>query len=184
MRAPPFVLLVATVAACWTGPVEPVRETAVASKPPPQVRRYLRVRLEHTPCMGACPVYTVEIAGNGRITWNGRANVAAPGERTARASERELAALDRVIDRVQFFERNEDGRLPIKPQCTTDGTTTTCSMGATFAICSDTSHTIITVARGRQRHTVEDDNCSENEGIARLERAIQSIGPIADWIGR
>lgn len=172
------------VGACWTGSDAPVAEPAVVAKraAPRPVR--LRVELERTACFGFCPTYTVVIHGDGRVDWAGRANVLAVGHRRGRVSGAELEELSRLLDRVRFFERDEVGELPTRPECTTTGSTTTCSFATSASICSDTSHTIVSVTRGMQTHTIDNDNCNELPELEVLEDFIDRIANTGAWIGQ
>jgi hypothetical protein len=159
--------------ACWTGaapeevPVERVPRAEHA-------RPYLRVKLERTPCMENCATYTIVIDGTRRIArWT--SGEGSDGSRAVRVSAEDLRELDRQIASSQFFDRDEHGNLPIKPACTNDGTTTTCSLSGSIAICSDTSHAIVTVARGIRSHTIDYDFCSDNPDIIDLTRLIERL---------
>src|SRR5271155_164717 len=44
-------------------------------------------------CMGPCPVYSIRIAANGDVTWNGRYNVAYKGEAHSKIDRTKAAAL-------------------------------------------------------------------------------------------
>jgi hypothetical protein len=181
------VVLVAALlveGACWTG----ADHTAVEPPATPQQATSreplrLRVKLERTACLGACPAYTVTLSGNGRVDWVGHGNVAALGRRQGRVSHRELEELSRRLDRVRFFERNEYGELPAKPECTTVGNTTSCAFSASVSICTDTSHSIITVNRGRRLHTIDNDHCSDRSDLDAVEDFIDRIANTQAWIG-
>lgn len=178
------VLVAALAGACWTGSEHPVAPSAVsnrASEPREPLR--LRVKLERTPCLGTCPAYTVVLSGDGRVEWIGHSNVAAIGRRQGRVTRSELEELSRRIDRARFFERNEYGELPAKPECVTSGTTTSCTFSASVSICTDTSHSIITVNRDRRIHTVDNDHCTERRELDALEDFIDRIAATDAWIG-
>jgi hypothetical protein len=71
-----------------TTPGEVILSTSTARPPAsaaPPVKDWssLRIRLERTACPGGCPSYSVEIAGDGAVVYEGRACVAAKGERRA-----------------------------------------------------------------------------------------------------
>ena len=176
------LVAVLLTAACWTGSEPPPTAPPVVARPPHEPLR-LRVKLERTGCFGTCPAYVVVIHGDGRVDWTGHANVVAVGSRQGRVSRHELEELSRRLDQVQFFERNEHGDLPAKPECTTAGNTTSCSFGASFSICSDTSHTIVSVTRGGRSHTIDFDDCSERPELQALEEYIGQILDLEAWIG-
>jgi hypothetical protein len=172
------------VGACWTGSDTPVAEPTVVTKRDAPERARLRVRLERTACFGFCPTYTVVIHGDGRVDWTGRTNVLAIGHRHTRITGDEIAELSRLLDRARFFERNEYGELPAQPECTTIGSTTSCSFGTSVSICSDTSHAIISVNRGMQTHTIDNDHCSEQPELEAIEDFIDRIANTGAWIGQ
>ena len=180
------VVLVAALwgSGCWTGTAAPPPiQTTTAAAPRPHTSLQLHVRLERTSCLGPCPAYTVTIDGDGRVGWNGKLDVAATGRRQGRVSRRELDRLARWIERARFFERDPYGGLPIRPTCTTVGSTTTCSLGTSVSICTDTPHAIITVERDGRRHTVDDDGCERRRELEGLEQYIDKIANTAEWIG-
>jgi Domain of unknown function (DUF6438) len=48
---------------------------------PPSELEGLKIRLVRTACFGPCPVYSIEIRGNGTVTYNGRGFVKIKGQR-------------------------------------------------------------------------------------------------------
>lgn len=53
----------------------------------------VRIRLEHTPCSGPCSVFSVEIAGDGTVQYDGKSRVAVLGRHTGRVSRDEVESL-------------------------------------------------------------------------------------------
>jgi len=181
MRA---LLLVAALAGCWTGGGAASETTLVNQEAPRDpARRDFKLKLERTACMGACPIYTLVIHGDGRVEWLGKDNVAALGPRRGRASPSEIAELERMLLAMKFFDRDEYGHLPIEPQCTTVNGTTSCTMGGSFSFCTDTSHTLITVTRKSRTHTVDNQNCSDDDDLSALENLIDRIANVRAWVG-
>jgi hypothetical protein len=181
VRATLSLIVFGVLAACWTG-----SELPAATPPPEQPREpsrgpRVRVRLERTACLGACPTYTVVIHSDGRVQWEGRDNVIATGPRQGRVTAAELAVLVKKIDEARFFERDEHGELKQQPACTTANGATTCSYSATF--CSDTPHAIISVTREGRTHRVDNDHCSEQPGLDELEDYIDAIANTQAWVG-
>lgn len=169
------------LSACWTGTV-PVEQTP-ASRPAPRDAPKLTIKLRRTACLGTCPTFLVVIHGDGRIEWDGRENVAAIGFRKRQIQPRAIEQIDRLLLKVRFFDRNESGELPQEPNCTTSGTTTSCSFESSIAICSDTSRSIITVARDGTSHTVTNDHCGERTPLDDLEDLIDQVAQLDAWIG-
>jgi hypothetical protein len=169
------------IGACWTG-ADP--QAAEPSAPPTTAGEpiKLRVKLERTMCFGTCPAYTVAIDGAGRVEWNGTAHVVAMGRRTGRVTRRELEELSKRLDRAQFFDRNEYGEFPQEMECTTTGTSTSCSFGTSVTICSDTSHTILSVSRESRVHKIDNDHCKDTPELDELEDYIDRIAHTRAWI--
>lgn len=164
------------VAGCWTGTTEP---PPVAPAPGGQAAPLrLRVTLERTYCMGACPVYSVTVHGDGRLEYNGVDNVAVTGPKQARVSRAEVERISRLVDHAQFFDRNDTGELPAPAPCTTVNGMTTCSYSAHY--CSDTSHAKLTVTKRGRTHTIDNDHCDEKPGLDDIEDEIEAL--VRTWI--
>lgn len=178
------LVLLAVVASCWTGTVPEEKVPTPRERHVEPKRPRLRVRLERAPCLGPCPAYTIEIDGRQRIArWSGRSDVAVTGDRIVRVPDADLAALSRTIDRVRFFDRDERGNLPVEPVCTTDGSTTTCTIGASISICSNTTHDIITVTRGTRTHTIDHAGCGDATELDDLIDLVERLARAEQWIG-
>ncbi len=169
--------------ACWTGDGGVAAEAPIAPKPPSREPLKLRVKLERTGCFGNCPAYQVAIDGSGRVDWIGHGNVLAMGRRTGKVSRANLDELVRRLEVARFFERDEYGELPLKPECQTVGSTTTCAFAASVSICSDTSHAIITAVQGTRRNHVDNDHCNDRPELEGLEQFIDRITNSEAWIG-
>jgi hypothetical protein len=178
--------LLAIVTACWTGPVpDPVAPDQPAPRTPHRDVD-LEIKLRRTACFGRCPVFDVSISHDGTLRYVGRQNVAEVGERSRKLTRGQMVVLARAVDHVHFFELDDQGHEPVDQGCRTigtpqGGTTTTCSFKS-FSLCSDTSHTIVTVSRPRQggTHTIDDAHCAEDGGAADLERRVEEL--VAPWV--
>lgn len=168
--------------ACWTGPDVPALDSTTPPKPAQHEPLQLRVKLERTGCFGNCPSYSVVIDGTGRVDWIGHANVKEMGRQQASVSRGELEELSKRLDRARFFERDEYGELPQKPECQTVGSSTTCSFSASVSICSDTSHAIISAQRGGRRNKLDNDHCNDRPELDALEDYIDRIANTEAWI--
>lgn len=174
--------MLAGIAGCWTGPVaEPVPEPV--QRPAGDVFDVdLEIVLVRTPCFGMCPVYELHIYPDGRVHWYGRDNVAERGERTKRLARPRMQQLKRAVDHAQFFSLSGDAHEPAQPSCTrTPGGGMSCSF-TTFSVCTDTSHSIITVRTRAREKRVDDAHCDDDSAIGELEHQLESIA--ASWIGR
>ena len=160
------------VAACWTGSEEPpATPVAPASSTRPHVA--IDVKLQRTACFGRCPVYTVEIAHDGKITWHGDKNVMTAGEAHADVPPGDLRQIARAVDAARFFDLDESGQFP--------------SPDSSFVkFCTDTSHAIVTVTRAHETHVVDDAHCGsdDNRRLIELEQLIDKVAGTRDWIGR
>ena len=178
-------LVLVAAAGCWTGGGTAVSEPASADGVPAAsapTRAGFKLRLERTPCLGACPTYMLVIQANGRVDWTGTANVLAYGARSGQVTREELVELEQLVMSLRFFDRDEYGHLPVEQQCITSNGTTTCSIASSFAFCSDTSHTVITVTRERKTHRVDNANCSDDDELAALEHLVNRIANVRAWV--
>ncbi len=171
------------VTACWTGAVSEPASEPVAPKPREYASVDLEVKLRRTPCFGMCPVFDITIQHDGRLRYFGRQNVAEAGERTRRLTRSQMIELSRAVDRVHFFELDDSGHEAQQQGCTTIGGTTTCSFRS-FSVCSDTSHTVVTVSRPKRNisHTIDDAHCSDDGSAVTLEQKIEAL--VSPWVGR
>ena len=71
----------------------------------PEIRdwRSLKISLQRAECFGRCPSYTVEIAGDGTVTWNGKAHVEEVGARIGYVPVAKVRALYQAFRQAQFF---------------------------------------------------------------------------------
>lgn len=178
-------LVLVAVAGCWTGGTtasEPLTGDQAPAAPVAS-RGGFKVKLERTACMGACPTYSLVIHADGRVDWDGHANVLAFGQRRGRVTPEEIAELDRLVTTLRFFERDESGHLPIAQQCVTaQNGVTSCSMAGSFSFCSDTSHTVITVTRNHKTHRVDNANCGDDDELAGFEQVLDRIVNVRAWV--
>lgn len=193
--------LLVVLGACWTGAEPQVATTPVEEVSPPPRGPGLRVRLERTDCLATrdgpyprvfggrrinrlhCPTYTVVILPDGRVRWDGRANVIATGVRQGRVSRADLAKLSEHIDAAQFFERDNYGELPAKSPCTTTNGVTTCSFSGSICTDGDAPQAIISITRNGRTHRVDHYRCNEQPGLDELEAYIDAIAHTQAWVG-
>jgi len=58
----------------------------------------IRIKLERGPCYGTCPVYSVELSGDGTVTYNGKQFVLVKGQHASRIAP---AAVSALLDKVR-----------------------------------------------------------------------------------
>lgn len=182
----PVLVPALALVGCWTGAGagEQPAKPAAASEPERPAPAHFALVLERGACLGACPIYRIAIDASGRVQWRGERNVAAVGTREGRLSRADLEALERQVEAARFFERDAYGHLPREPICTTSGTTRTCSFSS-YVVCSDTSHTIVTVRRGPRSHRINNPHCSDADlALEQLETLVIERTGAATWIGR
>jgi hypothetical protein len=63
----------------------------------------LKITLERGACFGSCPSYTVEIDGDGTVTFNGNGFVASGGEHKSRLPLADVRALVAAFHSADFF---------------------------------------------------------------------------------
>ena len=123
----------------------------------------LRIRLDRSGCYGTCPIYSVEIAGDGTVNYLGERFVAVTGGRTAHIDRKVVRALYRAFARADFFWTFDEYRGPVTDFPTFEVT-----------LCFD----------GRSKRVVDYAGKSigmPNE-IAELEHAIDAAAGTEKWI--
>jgi hypothetical protein len=76
----------------------------------------IHIRLERTPCQGTCPTYTIDIDGNGQVTYEGIRWVATLGRHTWQVPPEDVVDLVHDFLDAHFFEAapeyGANGSLP------------------------------------------------------------------------
>jgi ankyrin repeat protein len=72
-----------------------------AHVPFPKIKDWntLKITLQRTGCLGACPDYRVEVHGNGTVLYNGGAHVTFTGKHSG------MVSVDNVLELVKWFEQ-------------------------------------------------------------------------------
>lgn len=82
----------------------PVERLPTRTAPfPPIDMSTLRIKLSRGGCYGDCPVYTVEIDGNGRVNWHGYYYTAMTGEQHSTISQEAVRQLVSRFEAANFF---------------------------------------------------------------------------------
>lgn len=84
------------------------------------------ITIERGACYGACPIYSVQIAGDGKVVYKGVENVKLKGEKQFEIPREKVQELIKAFENVNYFslkdkyETDERGmRLPDLPPVTT-----------------------------------------------------------------
>ena len=76
--------------------------------------------LERTGCLGPCPVYRVEISGDGAVTFTGTAFVKKEGEHNWKIFQAQIDQLNAALEQYDFFaipEYETDIHISDAPSC-------------------------------------------------------------------
>lgn len=119
------------------------------------------VSLTRTACFGTCPVYSVAVASDGRVTWEGERHVAAEGRRTAQVSRAEVGRLRATILRSGFY------RLPRE-------------IGQ---VGTDLPSQTITVTIDGRSHNVTNHRANPPPAFTQVAEAIDRTARTSAWIG-
>jgi hypothetical protein len=124
------------------------------------------ITLERTPCFGACPSYSVTIAADGAVTYNGQRFVRVTGEQHGQADPTRLAVLHQHIRDADFFNLRDSYRA---------------------TNITDLPSYRISVERGGVTKTVEDyagPSVGMPQGAHDLEDEIDAVAGTAQWVQR
>jgi Domain of unknown function (DUF6438) len=124
----------------------------------------LRIVLERGVCLGSCPSYTVQIAGDGSVIYQGRACVAVRGEQRARIAADAVRGLVARFRDLDFFTLR--GRYASE---VTDHPTTTTSIAFD--------------GRGKSVVDYVGLEAGMPRGVAALEDAIDAAAGTERWVG-
>jgi Domain of unknown function (DUF6438)/Ankyrin repeats (3 copies) len=126
------------------------------------------IKLERTSCYGPCPIYMVSIDGNGKVTYEGRKFVRVEGRQSDNIPAGRVAALVSTVNRIRFFELNDEYRFIRNA----DGTTTSVT---------DLPTTFVTVTQGGRTKRIE-DYVGAPEPLHQLEKEIDEAARTKRWI--
>jgi hypothetical protein len=109
------VIVVALVATC-TSCAHPQRAAlhgdARSGEYAPRDPSSLEFKLERTECFGECPVYCVQVFGDGRVSYHGSRHVATEGEQVGQVSPAAIASLLRQCEELRFFDLHDSYVTP------------------------------------------------------------------------
>lgn len=150
-----------------TGPLDiPIfpRTRPPADRPFPKASAAdTEISIEHTVCFGSCPIYTVTIAGDGRVTYDGGFHVAFAGRVEEQVDPAAVAALIEQFRAAQFFGLEDRYEAPV----------------------TDLPSTVLRLRLGKAEKTVVDyaglyDGMPPS--VIALERAVETLARSARWV--
>lgn len=91
-------------------------QTSATHVPFPEVRNLkdVRITLSRGWCLGACPVYKVEIDGDGTVIYSGEDHVAVRGEQRAHVSQEAVARLVEMFRKADYFSLQDSYRADVR----------------------------------------------------------------------
>jgi hypothetical protein len=159
------VLLLAVTACASRNGVPAVDESAAGQSDASAIT------LERTSCFGRCPVYRLAVSADGKVSYEGTANVKHLGAATAEVPANRVSALLDELDKAGYFGF-ADRYTPAEP---------TCGRYATDLPSAITSASL----EGRNKRIVHDQGCGAAPGaLAVLEQRIDEVLGSARWTGR
>jgi hypothetical protein len=123
------------------------------------------VRLERTACYGRCPAYSVEIRGDGSVTYRGTSSVAVVGQRNANISPEVVSRLVEQFRAANFFALEDRYESQI----------------------TDNPTKVLTLEIGGQKKSVTDYvglSVGMPSAVAVLENAVDDAAGTRRWIDR
>src|SRR5579862_7330636 len=83
----------------------PPERLPTVHRPFPEIQDWssLRIRLKREACLGSCPVYDLEIRGDGKVEYNGKSDVAVLGTHEGAISHKDLEILVDSFRKADFF---------------------------------------------------------------------------------
>lgn len=141
----------------------PAREPRRRVPFPETVGKDIRIQLERTVCFGTCPGYTVEIRGDGSVTYTGESYVAVGGVHHRSISPAAVAELLSLFREADFYSLDDEY----------------------VAMVTDNPSQIVTLSIGGQTKTVV-DYVGWSDGmpfsVTRLEHAIDRTAGADAWV--
>ena len=120
------------------------------------------VEFRKGPCMGHCPVYSIHIAANGDVTWNGKYDVAYLGEAHSKVDPTKAGA--------QIEEFRKGGFWSLCEQYFSRGTD------------QRTDYTTVSITGTTKR--VSDKGTSAPEWLWQMDRKIEDLANAKQWMDR
>jgi hypothetical protein len=160
-----LALLLGTTACASKNGVPPVEETASGRS------GESAITLERTSCFGHCPVYRLAVSADGKVSYEGTANVKHLGAASGEVPANRVNALLDELDKAGYFSF-ADRYTPAEP---------TCGRYATDLPSTITSASL----NGRSKRIVYDHGCGAAPGaLTVLEQRIDEVLGSSRWTGR
>jgi len=128
------------------------------------------ITLARTSCFGMCPVYSVTIDAKGRVTYEGKKFVRVEGRQSDQIPVTQVAELMATVQRVGFFELDDEYRVVRNA----DGTTT---------MVTDLPTTFVTVTSGGRTKRIQ-DYFGAPEPLHQLEKQIDEAARTKRWVAK
>jgi hypothetical protein len=152
---------------------------ADGASPPVRPFKYplndLTIRLERKGCYGRCPIYSVEIHGDGRVVYEGRRFVGVTGRREGKIAQDQVVELLNHIYHIRFFDMRDEYSTRPDGVIVENG-----EVQETVIISSDLESKVISVKVGDYEKSVVDYDGSPPELVA-LSPRIDQIADTAKW---
>jgi hypothetical protein len=101
------------------GPTASTDSTKVDSVKPAHDYASALIKLERTVCYGKCPAYTLQIEGNGKVSYDGKAYVQVQGPQTSQIDAKAVQALVDEFFKIDYFALKDTFTEPISDMPTT-----------------------------------------------------------------
>ncbi len=118
----------------------------------------IRFVLERKPCFGSCPVYRIEISGDGEVLYTGERYVAIPGPHSDHVPAEAVQGLIERFRKADFFELEPEYRSEI----------------------SDLATNVVSLMIDGRRQTVTE--YGGPQAVAELERAVDRAAGDEKWV--
>jgi len=134
-----------------------------------QEREFESIQLETTGCYGRCPVYSLTIFADGRVVYEGFADVDVLGAREAQLEEADLALLhDALGNQMDFFALEDEYRYKLDEQ------------GEKYSI-TDQPSTFLTLRYSGEVKRVE-SYFGAPESLENLEALVKELAGSDAWV--
>jgi hypothetical protein len=107
-----FVLVTVCVFLNGLGDAQQLSNAAVPAPRVPDNPEGLRIKLVRTSCFGYCPVYSLEIGGDGTVSYEGEAFVKVRGGRKGRIATADVRKLTKYFAKAGYFSLQNSYGIP------------------------------------------------------------------------